>query len=52
MEKDVRDMASSILTYVVNRLFELGEVELVDSIMHSAFALMPDELSKNWLKMH
>jgi hypothetical protein len=35
----------------VNRLFEIDRIDLVDQIMDIVFAYLPDELSKNWLKM-
>lgn len=51
-EKDVRDMNGMILTYAVNRLFSLNNMELVDTLMNEAFALMADDLNKYWIKIH
>lgn len=53
MEKEVREMCQIILTYSVNRLFELGDStkELLESIMNNVFGLIPDDCAKNWLKI-
>ena len=40
-----------ILTYLVNKLFEIDDYDTIDKIMHTAFAFLPDEASKNWLKL-
>ena len=37
MDKDVREMAQIMLTFCVNRLFELGKREIIDSIMDIVF---------------
>jgi len=52
MDKDVTDMNSMILLACVNVCFEKGNRELIDLIMNQVFSLMPEELSKNWLKVH
>jgi ribonucleotide reductase alpha subunit len=52
MDKDVRDMNSMILLACVNVCFEKDNRELIDLIMNQVFSLMPEELSKNWLKVH
>lgn len=52
MEKDVREMNQIILEFVVKRLFALKNYELLDTIMNQIFALFPDDLCKNWLKIH
>lgn len=52
MEKEVREINSNFLIFVVNKLFEVKNTELLDTIMNQAFALIPEDLSKNWLKIH
>ena len=51
-EKEVRDMAQNLLTFSGNKLFELKQFDLLQTIMDILLALMPEELSKNWLKIH
>jgi hypothetical protein len=50
-ETSVRDMNGLIITYSVNRLFGLNNMEMVDTLMNQAFALIPEDLSKNWIKI-
>ena len=52
MEKDVREMGQILLTYCVNRLFEMSNTDMIESIMTHVFAMLPEECSKNWLKIH
>lgn len=52
MDKDVRELSSTLLTFIVNRLFEMGNHEMIDKIMSIVFGLIPEEASKNWLKIH
>ena len=52
MDKDIRDLNGMILTFVVNRLFQMNNEDMLDTIMTQVFGMMPEELSKNWLKIH
>jgi len=45
-------MAQHLITYSLNRLFELDKKELIDEVMDMTFSMLPDDLAKNWLKMH
>jgi hypothetical protein len=52
MDKDVREMNSIILLSCVKICFEYGDEERIDMIMNNVFSLIPDDLTKNWLKIH
>ena len=52
LEKDVRDLCAMVLTYAVNKMFQIGNPEMIDTIMNQMFGLLPDDASKNWLKVH
>ncbi|CDW78148.1 ubiquitin carboxyl-terminal hydrolase family protein [Stylonychia lemnae] len=52
MDKDMREMNQLILTSVVNRLFAINRIDVVDSIMNQIFAMIPEDFYKNWLKLH
>jgi len=36
----------------VNKLFELDEIKLIEDVFLIVLSVFPDELAKNWLKMH
>jgi hypothetical protein len=52
MDKDMREMNYLILTAVVNRLFAINRIDVVDNIMNQVFAMIPEDFSKNWLKLN
>lgn len=51
MDRDVRDMTQFILTFLVNKLFDVDDYDTIDRIMSTAFGFLPDEACKNWLKL-
>jgi hypothetical protein len=52
MDRDVREMHAIILKCCVNICFAIENKEILDLLMTKVFAMIPDELTKNWLKLH
>jgi hypothetical protein len=52
MDKDVREVYAMILLQCVNKCFSTGMREIIDQIMGHIFALLPEDIAKNWLKCH
>ena len=52
MDRDVREMHAIILKCCVNICFSIENKEFLNLIMNRVFSLIPDELTKNWLKVH
>lgn len=52
MDRDVREMHAIILKCCVNICFVIENKEILDLLMTKVFAMIPDELTKNWLKLH
>ena len=52
MDRDVREMHAIILKCCVNICFAIENKEILDLLMTKVFAMIPDELTKNWLKFH
>jgi hypothetical protein len=52
MDRDVRDINAQILLHCVNKCFEMGNRDYIDTIMNIVFSLIPEDLVKNWLKIH
>lgn len=51
-EKEIREMHELIAVFSVNKCLEKGDIGIVDSIMDQTWAMLPDEASKCWIKMH
>lgn len=51
LDSSVREMTSSTLSGLVNRLFAIDDYETIDKIMGTALGFLPEEASKNWLKI-
>lgn len=52
MDREVREMHAIILKCCVNICFAIENKEILDLLMTKVFAMIPDELTKNWLKLH
>jgi hypothetical protein len=52
MDRDVREIHAIILKCCVNICFAIENKEILDLLMTKVFAMIPDELTKNWLKLH
>ena len=52
MDRDVREMHAIILKSCVNMCFAHENKELLELIMIRVFAMIPEDLTKNWLKIH
>ena len=52
MDKDIREVNAAVLLHCVNACFELGLRDAIDQIMSVIFSFFPEELVKNWLKIH
>jgi hypothetical protein len=52
MDKDIREMHAIIVLNCVNVCFRVENRRYIDMIMEQVFNMIPDELSKNWLKIH
>ena len=50
LDRDVREMHAIILLKCVNVCFLEGNTAYVDLIMQNVFSLIPEDLTKNWLK--
>jgi hypothetical protein len=51
LDKEVREMNGIVLVYIINKLFAIRNYEILDKILQKLFDMIPDDLSKNWLKM-
>lgn len=51
MDREVREMNAVVLIYIINKLFQIKNYDLFEEIMKKLFDMIPDELSKNWLKI-
>ncbi len=51
LDRDVREMNAIILLNVTNICFKENNWDTLNLIMQNVFSLMPDDLSKNWLKV-
>ena len=52
MDRDVREMHAIILKCCVNICFSIENKDYLSLIMTKIFAMIPDDLTKNWLKIH
>jgi endonuclease III-like uncharacterized protein len=52
MDRDVREMHAIILKCCVNICFSIENKECLDLIMKRVFSMIPEDLTKNWLKVH
>lgn len=52
LDASMREVYATVLLQCVNQCFVMGNRELIDEIMNQVFACMPDDLCKNWLKVH
>jgi hypothetical protein len=52
MDRDVREMHAIILKSCINLCFAHDNKDILELIMIKVFSLIPDDLSKNWLKIH
>lgn len=52
MDRDVREMHAIILKCCVNICFAIENKEILDLIMTKVFSMIPEDLTKNWLKVH
>jgi hypothetical protein len=50
LDRDVREMHAIVLLKCVNVCFLEGNTAYVDLIMQNVFSLIPEDLTKNWLK--
>ena len=50
LDRDVREMHAIILLKCFNVCFLEGNTAYVDLIMQNVFSLIPEDLTKNWLK--
>jgi hypothetical protein len=52
MDRDVREMHAIILKSCVNICFAIENKEVLDLVMTKVFSMIPEDLTKNWLKIH
>ena len=52
MDRDVREMHAIILKCCVNICFSIENKETLNFIMNRVFSMIPEDLTKNWLKVH
>lgn len=51
LESSTRELHAHILLQAVNQSFREDNITKVDEIMNQVFSMIPDDLSKNWLKI-
>ena len=51
IDVDTREANKNILIFIVNKLFEIERYDKIDEIMQPIFAMIPEDFSKNWLKI-
>jgi len=52
MDKDIREMHAIILLNCLNVCFRVENKQYIDMIMNHVFSMIPEDLSKNWLKIY
>jgi hypothetical protein len=51
MDMNLRDVYGHVLLACMNKCFKESELAIVDQVMEQVFACMPEDLTKNWLKI-
>lgn len=52
LDANLRQFNAEILLHCVNQCFTVDRLDKVNEIMDIVFAMFPDELCKNWLKVY